>query len=270
MSKISVITVVRNDCTNIEKTMLSVLKQGSIDYEYIVKDGLSDDGTQNIISRICQENSDKRIRYVSSKDTGIYDAMNQAVEYCEGEWVIFINSGDLFLNQYVLEKCFQNKDYKEYGVLYGDTVVRDETEDVIWRAKIDNISKKMPFCHQSCFVRRELLLKNVFDVRYKIAADYNHLLDLYVAGVKFLYVNQIISIFTLDGVSSTKFIERYRERNQVRKQHEVESWNYVGYFFGFAGEMMKTVIGKSVPMKMQKTMRHWYKRYVKRYERETE
>lgn len=267
MIKISVVTIVRNDCKNIEKTMLSVLGQSYTNYEYIVKDGFSEDGTQNIIEKVCLEYPDKKIKYVSSKDAGIYNAMNQAVKYCEAEWVIFINSGDLFYNNNVLKEIFDNnKLYKAVDVLFGDAIVSDESGDAIWRGDITKISRQMPFCHQSCFVRKELLVQNPFNTEFRIAADYNNILDIYVRNKKFYNVKKIVSIFRLDGVSSTEYVNRCKERNMVICRHGMEKRSGLVLFIEITIQYLKGYIEKIIPKKILLKLKRWYKKHIKRYE----
>ena len=103
--KISVITVCYNDRERIEKTILSVLSQSYGNLEYIVIDGGSTDGTVDIIKKYAN-----RIAYfVSESDEGIYDAMNKGLRKAVGEWVCFLNAGDLFVSESVLNTIFDEE-----------------------------------------------------------------------------------------------------------------------------------------------------------------
>ena len=102
---ISIITVVRNDVVHIEQTMLSVLGQTYGNVEYIVIDGGSTDGTVDIIKKY----ADKLAYWVSEPDGGIYPAMNKGLQHATGEWVNFMNSGDSFADENVLEEVFGGK-----------------------------------------------------------------------------------------------------------------------------------------------------------------
>lgn len=116
MKKISIVTVVFNDKANILRTIQSVTNQTYPDKEYIVIDGQSTDGTIDIIEA---QNSyiDK---FVSEKDNGIYDAMNKAIDLAEGEWIIFMNSGDIFVDNSVLSKIFTSSIDDNTTFLYSD------------------------------------------------------------------------------------------------------------------------------------------------------
>lgn len=264
---ISVITIVKNDRENIIKTMLSVLEQTYDRLEYIIKDGMSDDGTSELIEKVKSDFSKKEIIYINKNDKGIFDAMNQAVTYCNGEWIIFINSGDEFYNKNVLNDVFYDKCYKDNEVLYGDAVVRDEAGDAIWKADISLIRKKMPFCHQSCFIKRNILLNNPFDTKYKIAADYNNILELYMQQVNFLNLRMIISIFDLNGVSSVKFVERSKERNQVIRNNGCKGKKIIAFLIELFFEYVKEKMMKVIPTVMLSKFKRWYKHHIKRYEK---
>ena len=107
---ISIITVVRNGATTIEHTILSVLSQDYPDFEYVVVDGISSDGTLNILEKY----SDK-IRYVSESDAGIYDAMNKGISLAKGDWIYFLGCDDLFYCKSTLSNIFlKSKDSSTY------------------------------------------------------------------------------------------------------------------------------------------------------------
>jgi glycosyltransferase len=118
--KISVVTIVRNDCTHIEETLNSVLGQSGegFELEYVVIDGASDDGTAEIIGKY----ADKLAFFVSEKDSGIYNAMNKGISHCTGDVIGMINSGDRYLPG-ALELVA--KSFAEYGRLI------DEAEEQI-------------------------------------------------------------------------------------------------------------------------------------------
>lgn len=265
--QVSVITIVRNDLQNIGNTMLSVLNQTYAGVEYVVKDGMSTDGTWEIIQNTAKKYTNKHIRHMSCSDTGIYDAMNQAVCHSNGEWIIFINSGDAFYSQSTLSEIFESGlEYRHKGILYGNAIVRDEAGDAVWKSDIKKIEKKMPFCHQSCFIRRELLLRYPFSTKYRIVSDYNNILELYQAREQFYDLNRIVSIFQLDGVSSTDFVRRFREREAVRHERGLKCSFQFLYPFGLLINYIKMFVIRYVPHAILIRLKKWYKRHVKRYE----
>lgn len=113
---ITIITVAYNAVKDIENTILSVLNQTYPNIEYIIIDGGSTDGTLDIIKKY----EDKISYWVSEADKGIYDAMNKGALKATGEWLNFMNAGDTFYDQQVLEKVFKDNDWSDADVIYGD------------------------------------------------------------------------------------------------------------------------------------------------------
>ena len=117
-NSISVITVVFNDVKHIRETMESFFSQSWEDKEYIVIDGGSTDGTVDII----QEYSDRLAFWCSEKDDGIYDAMNKGINHATGDWINFLNSGDLFASPQSLEQAINRaSDINQADILYGNS-----------------------------------------------------------------------------------------------------------------------------------------------------
>lgn len=209
MKKISIVTVAYNAACSIEETIQSVISQDNQDYEYIVIDGGSTDGTTAIIERY----SSAIDYYVSEPDRGIYDAMNKAIDVANGEWIIFLNSGDKFASSHVLSSIATYiSSCPDCSVIYGDTVIKYPWGSFQSEGKeISPHDMFLPFCHQSTFVRTELMRQYKFDLSYKIVADYNFFYQLHRLGKKFLHVSELISEYDMNGYSSRRVIELYRE-----------------------------------------------------------
>ena len=184
LPKISVITVVRNDVAHIEQTMLSVLGQTYGNVEYIVIDGGSTDGTVDIIKKY----ADKLAYWVSEPDGGIYPAMNKGLQHATGEWVNFMNSGDSFADENVLNYVFgkdssNNIDSSQMNSLKmigGGTInvyESDPSKTFLDPAKSPSvIPMEIPFSHQASFTKREVCY---YDTNYKYAADYKVMYEVY-------------------------------------------------------------------------------------------
>lgn len=198
-NKVSILTVVYNGVGIIEETILSVLDQSYNNIEYIIIDGGSTDGTLDIIKKY----ESKLSLWVSEPDKGIYDAMNKGVSLCNGDWLLFMNCGDSFYDKEVLTNIFKSG-HENSDVIYGAVNCFDKFKEVIIKPdKVDKLNYKMIFCHQSSLVRRNLLLRNPFDLNYKIAADYNLFYNLYTAGSKFTEVPLCIANYEVgSGISS--------------------------------------------------------------------
>lgn len=268
-SKVTVITICRNTVNEIEDTIKSVLGQSFTDYELLIKDGLSTDGTIDVVNRIISDNPDKNIRLLSIKDKGIYNAMNQALDKAKGDYVIFINSGDSFYTTDSLKKLC-DAITSDSDVIYGNSVVRDNYGDALWRGDLSVVEKKMPFNHQSSMIKTDTARSIRFNEQLKIAADYNMVLGAYKRGCKFTYVDFPIAVFCLDGVSSTNFEATTKERFQVRADNNVIDKDYMNSS-EFKSDMrkarFKSFVNKVCPKALMGAIRNFYKKYIKKYEK---
>lgn len=201
---ITVITVCRNTVNEIEETIKSVINQTYNHIEYIIIDGGSTDGTIDVIKKY----ADKISYWVSEPDDGIYDAMNKGIEKATGEWINFLNSGDIFSSEKTLESIFSNN-YKSYDVIYGNSASVDGNGTRChYRAEnpLSNLKKKPIYRHGCSFVRASVHKNNLFDLSLKkklyYALDYHLIYSLYKKGFKFAYTDNEIQIYQLDGTSN--------------------------------------------------------------------
>ena len=200
---VTIITVSYNAVTSIEKTIQSVINQTYSNIEYIIIDGKSNDGTTDIIRKY----ADKISYWCSEPDKGIYDAMNKGIKLAHGEWVAFMNAGDSYVNSEVIKNIFSKQIPVGKLVVYGKTLVHYNWGTyIITPNRLMEIKKCMPFCHQSTFTKREVLLTNPFDVSHKITADHQLFLGLYNSNPNaFEYYSGIIADFDgITGISSTQ------------------------------------------------------------------
>ncbi|MBT8545257.1 glycosyltransferase [Polynucleobacter paneuropaeus] len=218
--KFSIVTVVLNDALNIEKTMMSVLNQSYSDFEYIIMDGGSTDGTLDIIKLIA--NNDSRIKWISELDLGIYDAMNKGIRLSHGLFINFMNSGDCFANNLILSKVHSELSQNtNVSVLYGSVeVVQGEQTRVINAFPKYKIRDFLPFCHQSVFVKKEILEKYPFSLDYKYASDYNQFVLISKnKNIIWLQVDDVYSRVTEGGVADNYRVFTAREYLKIIKIH---------------------------------------------------
>ena len=179
--KVTVITVVLNAIQEIGDTLESIVDQSYFNKELIVIDGGSTDGTIEVIKKF----QHKIDLYITERDSGIYDAMNKGIRAASGEWICFMNAGDVFYASDTLDNIFI-KTKLEAEILLGDCIV-----DYKSFTKRVNVKEKkflkygMNFCHQSTFVKTELYRKKHFDLRFDVAADFNFFLWCLGSGVNF-------------------------------------------------------------------------------------
>lgn len=208
---ITIITVVYNDFKNIEKTIQAILDQTYKDIEYIIIDGGSQDGTADVIKKY-----ESNLAYwISEKDRGIYDAMNKAINKSNGEWIIFMNSGDLFYNNNVLQDIFFNKSYPVSDIIYGNTLALNSKNIIIPPKKISkNFFYSNTICHQSIFFKKEMFLKNnLYNLNYRIIADRIWLLEAAIGNANFKHVDFIVSVWDEEGFSKNNILLYNKESN---------------------------------------------------------
>jgi putative colanic acid biosynthesis glycosyltransferase len=198
---LSIITVVYNSEHLIEATIKSVLAQNFNDYEYIIIDGSSTDNTLNIINKF----KDRINLIVSEADSGIYDAMNKGLKLATGDYVYFLNAGDIIYSDTAL-KIFSDHKSLKYDVIYG-SIIHLESKLLIDAKQIDKIIYGMPFCHQAVFIRREVNNKFFFNLNFKIAADYNLFLNIYLLNYNFLITDVVFGEIDTSGISNTSYFK---------------------------------------------------------------
>ena len=225
----SIIVVCLNAGDRLKKTVGSILAQSCGDYEIIVKDGLSADGCLDGLP----EDAKGRIRVFREGDTGLYDAMNQALRHVRGEFVYFLNCGDFFYDKDVLRRVKEQIEKVEGSryIFYGDIMEHLTGERVASNPSMDAFGcyRNVP-CHQACFYQAELMEEKGFEVKYRVRADYEHFLWCFFKGkAKTVYMPFVIADYEGGGFSETKenrkvsatehreIVEKYMSKGQVWK-----------------------------------------------------
>jgi glycosyltransferase involved in cell wall biosynthesis len=193
--KITVITVVRNGEKTLEQTILSVINQTYKNIEYVIIDGSSTDGTINIIKKY-----EKHLVYwVSEPDKGIYDAMNKGIDKATGDFLFFLNSGDLFFESNTLSKISPKMNNCNI-VYYGDVYMLD-IRKLYW-GKFSRIKLAIRnICHQSIFYPQTIYSNYYYDTQYEVFADYHYNISIY-SKIKFVYLDETIAFYDMSGISS--------------------------------------------------------------------
>ena len=213
--KISVVTVVRNDCTHIEETMNSVLEQTGCGFEleYVVIDGASTDGTAGVIEKYAS-----RLAYfVSEKDSGIYNAMNKGISKCTGDVIGMINSGDCYLPG-ALETVAEA--FRSHGALdrifWGDVVYEHQGVVKGFREKNRYIGAFAP--HPSMFVPRCIYERiGTYDESFRLLGDYDFMYRAVNAQkIEPLYVPRNIAYYLEDGLSDRYVLQCLKDELKVK------------------------------------------------------
>ena len=174
--KVSIITVVYNGIEFLEETIKSVIAQTYPNIEYIIVDGGSKDGTLDIIKKYEAHIS----KWISEPDKGIYDAMNKGIDLATGDWQNFLNAGDSFVDNNVLEKIFTS-DLENITLVYGDIIAIRENGQKLNVNAIDlkddkSIIKGMKVCHQAIFYNKNIMIK--YDDKLRLKSEWKHLIEI--------------------------------------------------------------------------------------------
>ena len=217
----SIIVVTLNAGEKLKQTVDSILAQSYADYEIVVKDGGSRDGSVESLP------GDSRISLYTEPDKGIYDAMNQAVQKAKGDYLLFLNCGDLFYDTEVLKRTAGRIEKEGAGqrlILYGDTYWAKNGVRIAAPGHIDGAAcyRNIP-CHQSCFYAAELCREKPYDQGYRIRADYDHFLWCYYqAGAKMVYLDFTVSSYEGGGYSESR-----ENRARDREEHRLITEKYM-------------------------------------------
>jgi glycosyltransferase involved in cell wall biosynthesis len=258
---VSVVTVVLNDVKNIESTMQSVLSQVECDIEYILIDGGSSDGTLELIKKYHD-----KIKYVCSEaDSGIYFAMNKAIDVAEGEWIIFLNSGDIFSCPTVVRDVLSNITL-DVDVIYGQHIVK--YQDCLTRQHIPggigSLWKGMFFSHQTMFTRVAKLKKNHFDCDFKLASDYEIVSKLFHLGCNFLYVPIPVAVISAEGISDTRRLDVFREYARISARYFPNKTHYFYFIWRRVDVLFRYLVKAMLPRKLilwiqaNSSQKRWY------------
>ena len=238
--KISVVTVCLNTANTIKETVNSVLEQSYGNLEYVIVDGMSTDGTLEIIREYERSFG---VKVISDKDSGLYNAMNKGIDLCSGDYILFLNSGDILADKHVVENaaaqiCGRVADQADEGsvlpdLVYGNVIkiYEDKTVTEKYPGKYTVFKLlmmgRMP-CHQGIFAKTSVMKKFRFDESYRICADFDFLLRCVHDRIGMRYID--VNVSTVDcvaGISSQKVnLDKMRAEDDrsIRENYPVLYW----------------------------------------------
>ena len=223
--KLSVITINRNNSAGLKKTMLSVTSQTFKEFEYIVIDGASTDGSVEVIRKI--ESEFAHLKWVSEPDKGIYNAMNKGIRMALGEYIQILNSGDSLAAPDVTERMLKALGEKgNPAILYGNMVKcfpdgHRMVDKCFAGQEITMLGMYTgTLNHDPAYIRRELFEKHgYYDETLKIVSDWKwYLRAIILGGEKPQYVDMDVTLFDMTGISETNKELDKAERKQVLEQ----------------------------------------------------
>lgn len=208
----TIATITKENIDGLKATYQSLLEQQSSDYEWIVIDGASGDGTLQFL-----EDHANEITYrVSEPDRGIYHAMNKAIDRASGDYLLFLNAGDCLADDYVLGQVKSLIDSQDF--VYGDALERLEDDQIVLKPARDHqkIFWGMITHHQAMFYRRSCLGDLRYSENYHISADYGFTLDFIDRAKSVLKLELPICIFEFGGISQIQAKKGRKEQLLIR------------------------------------------------------
>lgn len=221
MMKISIITINYNNKFGLKKTIDSILCQTDQNFEFIIIDGDSTDGSKNLFREV----TIKRKIIVSEPDNGIFNAMNKGVKLAHGEYILFLNSGDSLADKSVIRDINSSELLNQsIDIVTGDTICeKDGKFDHLWPAPdfvTINTFYSGSLCHQSTFIHRQLLIKYPYIESNRFCSDRLHFMKVFGFGeATYKTYHRNISRFDCSGISSSKDNEQ-KKNEEIRKNFE--------------------------------------------------
>jgi glycosyltransferase involved in cell wall biosynthesis len=214
---VSIITVCYNAADTIEMTIKSVVNQSYKNIDYIIVDGKSTDNTLEIISKYKNQIN----ILISEEDSGIYDAMNKGLKKSHGSLIYFLNSGDLFFDNHIVQKIVNLFLLNGYpGIIYGDIIQYDSKRNELVKMKRrskSHILTRGGINHQAIFAQKQLFDEQYpFNINYQVFADFDWLLKaIFMKKTSLLYVEHPIAYYLKNGYSEVNLRKRGIERLEI-------------------------------------------------------
>ncbi len=199
--KFTIITVCKNAEKLIEYTINSVLAQTFYDYEYVIIDGLSSDGTVEIIKSFAMENSN--IFWVSEPDSGLYSAMNKGISIASGEWIHFLHAGDIYASIETLEKVAEIAT-NGYDVLATSIIIDQNFCSLLWQPCYSEENRHYSFPHTGIFITKDFYMRNhKYRENFKIISDGLYYSDNFSKAKMLINPNSMLTVIMNEGISNT-------------------------------------------------------------------
>ena len=240
LPKITVVTVTYNAEQTLERTLQSVASQTYPRVEHLIVDGLSVDGTLSLIQEYAEDNSvcdtPHEIQFIREPDSGLYDAMNKAIDNANGDYLVFLNAGDKFHSDDTLEKIVETvssvhgNEFDEAtwpAVLYGETDIVDDngvflrhrrlqTPEVLsWRSFLSG----MLVCHQSFYVRTDMARQFHYNLRYRFSGDFDWCIrimkDAQQQGQSLFNTRMVLTDYLSEGMTTKNHRKSLMERFRI-------------------------------------------------------
>lgn len=228
--KISIITVTYNSEKTIKDTIESILKQDYENYEHIIVDGNSKDSTMDIVKQY-ESKYNGKLKYISEKDNGIYDAMNKGIKMATGDIIGLLNSDDILAKENVLSKIVDKFKKTDCDGTYANLIFMDsETMSIpkrIWKSEKGSLYNGWHPAHPTLYLKKEVYNKiGFFNLKYRIVADYDFMIRVMKDNtIKLEYINDYIVYMRAGGTSTAGikgYLKNLKEANIVLKDNNIK------------------------------------------------
>ena len=215
--KLSIITINYNNLDGLKRTYESVVSQTCQDFEWIIIDGGSTDGSKEFI----EEHQAHFAYWCSEPDKGVYNAMNKGIVKANGEYLNFMNSGDSFYDEHTLKNVFSQELVAD--LVYGDWIRMLEDGEEDYRKGPNEAANLTIYlkniCHQAMFIKSSVMKESGYDETYKIIADWKYWIKMAIDGCSFQYIPIAICRFEAGiGISERNPRLRYDEIKKLSSE----------------------------------------------------
>lgn len=237
MISFTIITCTYNAAQTLPRTLASVRQQGYAHVQHLIIDGCSTDATLALINRYCAENeaagSAHRVEVTVEKDRGLYDAMNKGIQKASGDYLVFLNAGDVFPSAHTLELLASNVDAAEAlpGVLYGDTHIVDDSGQFLRRRRLQpppilswkSFKQGMLVCHQAFYILSSIAKETPYNLAYRYSADVDWCIRVMKKAeenhLELRFVDAVLVNYLDEGMTTANHKASLKERFRVMCAH---------------------------------------------------
>jgi glycosyltransferase involved in cell wall biosynthesis len=200
--KLSILTVVKNDKKNLLISLESVLSQRFKNFEHIICDGMSNDGTKSIVKEYLNKNT----RYICIRDKNYYEALNYAIKSARGDYIGILNAGDKYFNSGILEKVNKKILTTKCDLLFGNLIYFNDKNysTRIWNFQIKDLNSlsALKIASPTLFVKKKIAISNLYNTKYNISSDTDFNIRISKKNLNYVYLNQFMVLMKIGGLST--------------------------------------------------------------------
>ena len=219
--KLSILTVVKNDKKNLLISLKNIQTQTFKNFEHIIYDGMSNDGTKFIIKKYLNKNT----KYICRRDRNYYEALNYSIKSATGDYIGILNAGDKYFNSNILEKVNKKILETKCDLLFGNLIYFDDKNDFtrIWNFPIKNLNSlsALKIASPTIFVKKKILISNLYNTKYSISSDTDFNIRISNKSLKYVYLNKFIVLMKTGGLSTNPkfFLKKILQDIIVLREH---------------------------------------------------